>query len=450
MEGLPLHNKFAGRCLTKNDMKRMSGDDENEEVINKLQEWEEEGVVERKTAIKHSNWAICRKCNRCGAGASYIEVSACANCGSSSCAYCTRCLFLGRVKSCTLLYSFSPTIGDENDFFMDDHLPFAEVQQHTIQKLISKYESSTEQINMLLIFGSGELLILSNFFTYLLNRKKRIFWCQEKRKIVKTLNHLSLLMPKLFNYIEEMNGVVLGTKWDLLTYYRQFDVVIWDGITPEAFHAWKKAIVPNGKQISIHSTLPRWKQPDIIHSVRLHKYPIPVPKFVQYRTLRQHLKGYKPILPLALFVEEVQALHGQAWILVPSKEDVEKIIKWLSRVMPDIANKTCSIYEEGEEADEIRILFSKQKFTFLIMPQQLAENMRIANLHLCLFHADHPIFDRKRLAELTHFIGLNSYFPACEIWFIGETNTEMINQTKKEHIYLNQLAKKEGYLQEEE
>jgi hypothetical protein len=51
---------------------------------------------------------------------------------------------------------------------------------------------------------------------------------------------------------------------------------------------------------------------------------------------------------------------------------------------------------------------------------------------------------------LTHFIGLNPYFPECEVWLIGEVNTEMIVQTKKEHIYLNQLAKKEGYLLKEE
>jgi competence protein ComFA len=75
--------------------------------------------------------------------------------------------------------------------------------------------------------------------------------------------------------------------------------------------------------------------------------------------------------------------------------------------------------------------------------------MRIANLHLCLLSADHPTFERKRLVELTGFIGLNSYFPECEVWFIGEMNTEAIVQTKKEHIYLNQLAKKEGYLQKE-
>lgn len=122
----------------------------------------------------------------------------------------------------------------------------------------------------------------------------------------------------------------------------------------------------------------------------------------------------------------------------------------MKRVMPAVANKTCSISGESEEAENIRILFSEQKFMFLLMPQQLADKLKIANLHLCLLYADHPMMDRKRLVELTHLIGLNQYFPACEVWFLGETNTEMIVQTKKEHIYLNELAKKEGYLQKEE
>jgi competence protein ComFA len=432
-------------------MKWLLPDLTSAKVLNHLQEWEEEGVLHSTPAIKHSPWAILRKCNRCGAGASFIKVSTCANCGSKSCAYCTRCLFLGRVKSCTPLFFFLPRAEGQTDLCIDITPPFAKAQQQTLQKLINKYESSAEHIHMLLLLGSGELIILSNFIVYLLQRKKRIFWCQDQSKIAKTWNQLALLVPKLFSYIEDDNGsVVLGSQWDLLTYHRQFDVVIWDGVTPETFHAWGRAIVPKGKQISIHATLPSWIQVDIKHPVRLHNYPLPMPKFIQYRSLRQHLTEKKPIHPLILFVKEVLALNGQAWILVPSSKDVEKTMKWMEKVMPDVAIKTCCMYQEEDEADEIRILFSEQKFTFLLMPQQMAENMRIANLHLCLLHADHPIFDRRRLVELSHFIGLNSYFPECEIWFIGETNTEMIRQTKNEHIYLNQLAKKEGYLQKEE
>ncbi|MCH5585289.1 hypothetical protein MK805_09940 [Shimazuella sp. AN120528] len=450
MEFLSAFNKLAGRCLTICDMRQILDEKESGNIQHLLQAWEEEGVLKKEPAIKHSNWSIFRKCNKCGAGASDIAVSDCVHCSNKTCFYCRRCLFYGRVKSCTPLFSFLPTTEGKQDFLIHANLPLTAVLQHTSGNLKSLYERTTKHIHAVLIPGSGELLILLDFLIYLLHKKKRIFWCQEKKKIAKTMDQLTLLMPKLVKYIDSQDTtLVLGTKWDLLTYNQQFDLVIWDGLVPEACHAWERSMAEKGRQLVIRTTLSKWDRNDVVHPVRLHRYPIPIPKFVQYRNLRKHIKRNKPIHPFHIFVEEVQALNGQALILVPTKEEVEVTLKWLQTVMPEVANKTCSILVENEESEELRILFSEQKFMFMLMPQQLMEKMQIANLHLCLLHADHPTFDRKRLVELTHFIGLNAYFPECEVLFIGEMNTEMIVQTKKEHIYLNELAKKEGYLQKE-
>ncbi|WP_028776644.1 hypothetical protein [Shimazuella kribbensis] len=446
-----LYQQLAGRCLLWNEIKRILPDWELEEFQLVVEELEHQGLVKIQPAVKSSSWAIKRKCNKCDAGSSYIEVSHCASCGSNHCAYCTKCLFQGRAKSCTSIYSFPPIRWD-GKYEIESTYPLLDAQRNTFSKLKAMFKAGVKDIKTVLIPGSGEILILCSFLEYVLSKNKRIFWCQEKKDIAKTTNYISLVLPRLFKQIGDTShsSIILGTRWDLLTYYHQFDVVIWDNLQTELFGLSQRALTADAGQITISPTLPGWfRKVDIVHPVRLHRYPLPIPTFIRQHGLRNKLSNGKDVPPFRLFLNEVEALNGQGLILVPTKEDVEVTMTWIKKRLPEITDKVGRIFVEDEEAEKVRILFLDQKFRFLIMPQKLAESMKIANLHLCLLHADHPSLDRKRLVELSHFIGQNAYFPKCETWFIAEVNTEMIIQTKKEHNYLNLLAEKEGYLQKE-
>jgi competence protein ComFA len=448
---ISIHKQLAGRCLLWDEIKQILSNWELGEFLSVVKELELQGLVQKQPAVRQSSWAIHRKCNRCGAGFSYIESSHCASCGSQKCAYCTKCLFQGRAKTCKSIFSFTP-VPLKGEYEIESTYPLLYAQGNTLTKLKRMFEEKRKHINTVFIPGSGEMLIIICFLEYLLSQNKRVFWCQERQHITKTMDYLSFIHPRLFKHIEDKfdSSIVLGTSWDLLTYYQQFDVVIWDRIQTKLFGSEQRALIADTQEVTIHTTFPGWfREIDIVHPVRLHRYPLPIPIFIQQHGLRKKLQNSKPIIPIQQFLNEVTSLNGQAFILVPTKEDVEATMTWIKKRMPEWADKVGSIYEEDEDAERVRILFLDQKFTFLIMPQKLAKSMKVANLHLCLLHADHPSLDRKRLVELSHFIGLNAYFPKCEIWFIAEWNTEMIIQTKKEHNYLNQLAEKEGYLQKE-
>jgi competence protein ComFA len=257
-------------------------------------------------------------------------------------------------------------------------------------------------------------------------------------------------MPKLIQQCKSSfhQSFVVGTKWDMLSYHQQFDVLLLDGVEVPVFFS-NGALAKEGQQVQIGLPFLRNHQTSlVVHPVRLHQYPLPIPKFIHYRGLRRDLQLNKQIEPLRLFIEEIQSLNGQAWIVVPSKKDGKMVMDWIEKVMPSIKDKSRMIVEENESAEELRILFSEQKFTFLITIHYLVKSVRIANLHLCVLFVEHSSNERKRLVEMSQLVGIHAYFPNGEVWFVGEENTNTIVQTKKEHIYLNELAKKEGYLNE--
>jgi late competence protein required for DNA uptake (superfamily II DNA/RNA helicase) len=298
-----------------------------------------------------------------------------------------------------------------------------------------------------MVAGAGKISVLAALFQHLISEQKHIFWCLPDEDVEQNLKQMTLLIPKLVKQCFNQSFVV-GTKWDMLSYHQQFDVLLLDGVeVPDYF--LNGALAKDGQHIQISLTLPSNQQMAlIVHPVRLHEYPLPIPKFIHYRGLRRDLQLNKPIAPLWLFTEEIQSLNGQAWIVVPAKKDVKMVMDWIEKVLPSIKDKFRMIIEENESVEDLRILFSEQKFTFLVIPQYLVKPINIANLHLCVLFVEHLSMGKRRLAEMSQLVGNHAYFPSCEVWFVGEENTNMVVQTKKEHIYLNELAKKEGYLKE--
>jgi competence protein ComFA len=441
-----LYRRFAGRRLLWSEIMKSLEKIDEKQLQTALDVLEEQGYVTKEPSIQTSFWAIRKKCNRCGAGSLYLEKSSCAICKERSCVYCTKCLHRGRAKSCSFIYSFQP-MSQSIDFHSEPSYPLQPAQQKTLVDIQKLLHGQSRSIYVVMVAGAGKISILAALFQQLLSEQKNIFWCLPDKGVEQNLNQMKLLMPNLVKQCLHQSFVV-GTKWDLLSYHQQFDVLLLDGIEVPAFYS-NGALAKEGQQVHVSLPFPKNHQtPLVVHPVRLHQYPLPIPKFIHYRGLRRGLQFNKPVEPLRLFIEEIQSLNGQAWIVVPSKKDGKMVMDWIEKVMPLIKDKSRMIGEENENAEELRILFSEQKFTFLITPHYLLKSIRIANLHLCVLFAEHSSVERKRLVEMSQLVGIHAYFPSCEVWFVGEENTNTIVQTKKEHIYLNELAKKEGYLNE--
>jgi competence protein ComFA len=416
------------------------------ELLQVLSSLEESGLAEQIPAVSHSPWAIRRRCERCDAGPHFIEVSKCARCGNNSCAYCTRCLLLGRAKSCTLLFRFQPVVVQPEE--MEEKVfPLLAAQQKTVTKLNEWLASSEQMMTLLVVPGAGKVAMLTPVLQAIVQEGKRIFWCRKREHIALLVKRLSLLLPVVGGEgWGRNNQITVGTSWELIRFYQQFDLIVVDGVEVPSSETVKRSLNQRGKVLTITPSMPRRHvSPFVVHPIRKHAYPLPVPIFIHNRKLWRAIQQKKQITELSLFVERVKKTNGQALFVVPRDEDEELVMNWLESVLPKVAAET-GRFNRGQDYKAIQQLFSEQKLTFMLLPQQLVYPIRVAKLHLCVLGADHMYFCRHHLVELSYHVGKSAIFPSGDVWFIGEERTEIIMQAKKEIKYLNDLAKKEGYL----
>lgn len=415
-----------------------------EELSQCYAELKEAKLVQQTLAVHYSPWAIRRHCKRCGAGPKYIEVSKCASCGQSHCAYCTNCLHLGRAKSCKTLSLFQPM--QQTDMEIEEqYFPLLPAGQKTVDKLCSWLASSVPAMTLMIVPGAGKIMTLCPVIQTLLLAGKRIYWCRKRDQVEELMRRLTLLLPDVVAVDwNRSSGVTVGTRDALWRYYEQFDLIIFDGIEPLGTGMFHTPLTPNGKFLTVTASFPKRHVDElIIHSTRRNNESLPEPFIVRKRKWWRMLKQKKSISELLEFFKIVEQTNGQAYFIMPHESELEIMEDWLQSVLPSVANETGVLTEED---DHLISLFQDKKLRYLLLPYSLLTPMRIKKLHVCVLGADHPSFHRSDLVQISYHVGKIS---SGQVWFFSEERTEMMLQAKRELKYLIELNQKEGYLQKE-
>lgn len=407
------------------------------------------------------------KCNRCFSSSSSIRKIECATCGEA-CAMCEQCLLLGRSRACSVLLQFYEEKERESRA-----IPAPELMLTTAQLKISKgvnafLDSSKKQALVWAVTGAGKTEMLVPSVWKVLSQGRRVLWVTPRKDVVIEI------APRLREFFPTVRSValyggsddawgdgdlVVSTAHQAWRYYYAFDLVIVDEV--DAFPLYgneslekgiARALLPEAKYIYLTATPPvKWKRHMagtsslFVLPVRYHEHPLPIPHIAGEWFLDRRLAKSLPIPTVFDFLQKVDEKEGQAFIFVPRTKDVQKVVDWLLKhgVKEELVT---GVYSQDPRRKEKVLQFREGKLKILVTTTILERGVTVRRGFVLVWGADHPVFDKASLIQIAGRVGRSGDYQQGEVWFLSRERTESQQQAKKEIEWLNQQAKKEGFL----
>jgi competence protein ComFA len=430
------------------------------------------GMAEIRPAVRSTGPPVDWKCERCGYQGSLLRQTPCAKCGEK-CVVCEHCLLLGRARTCFPLFVFQPLAAQRRvaPESLRDVALLTEAQTKTVAEIRANL-GQNRQLLVWAVTGAGKTEIMMPIVADWLNQGKKVLWVTPRKDVVLELK------PRLEKGFAGRNVValyggsaqtmensqlVIATAHQVLRFYQSFDLAVIDEVDAFPLYGnralengiWR-ALSPQAKQILLTATPPpEWRAlhrrgilPAVLLPVRYHGYPLPEPVFKREWQLWKKLSKKKPIKPLSVFLRQVVEREGQAFIFVPRVEDVKRVLFWLKHCEPGIYEETCGVFAGDPHREQTVRQFREGKWRFLVTTTILERGVTLPSIHVVIIGADHPVFTAAALIQMAGRVGRSAAYQSGEVWFLAEEKTEPQNRAKREIKWLNDCAKKEGFLKD--
>lgn len=225
------------------------------------------------------------------------------------------------------------------------------------------------------------------------------------------------------------NGqIIVLTTHQLARYKKYFDLLILD--EADAFPYYKNELLNqflknsvNGPIIYLSATL---KSKDIktcnnivMVNRRFHNYDLPVPIYIKY-----HIYNKEKILN-----DVINSLNNkQILIFVPTIEIGKKLQKTTNYHF---------IYSSFVNKQEIIDLFKNKKIKILITTSILERGMTFFDVQVIVFEANHKLFDKSSLIQISGRVGRKIKAPKGNVYFLATNKSESMSQCIKEIMSKN-------------
>lgn len=350
--------------------------------------------------------------------------------------YCRRCI------------SFARTFVEENL----EPISLSKIEQGANQKqLIYPLTKNQEIISNAIIrnmfktdilveavCGAGKTEIMVGPISECLRKNKKVCFAIARRQVVL---ELSLRLQKYFpnakviaicgGHTNELDGdIIVCTCHQLYRFYSSFDLLILD--EPDAFpfkgndvlHGIAKTSA-KGKIIYLTATpdnilANKIKNNEILHlylAERPHHKPLPVPQihvlppFICYIKLITWLKSYQ---------------NSPRMVFVPTISDAFKLALFIRPFF-----KCNFVTSKSENRDNIIQKFRKKKHGILICTTVMERGITIPNVNVCVYHADHNIFDEASLIQMAGRVGRNFNSPDGNVLFLCHEKSDSVDKCYK-------------------
>ncbi|SMO66316.1 DEAD/DEAH box helicase [Melghirimyces algeriensis] len=420
------------------------------------------GVVAKGPAVR---W----KCYRCGSGVHSIITGSCARC-EGECAWCDRCVILGKNRSCTPFFLIHPLPGKVLREDMKMNLPGMSVSQQEAATMCLKWlEGQEKRMLIHAVPGSGKTEIMFLVIRHVLNRGERVLWVfPYKEKAISVGERLSQAFPNVS--VGTISGELGkgGTDANLITatiqqasrFYTCFHLVIIDEADLESVlenSVWRygirRAMHPQGKQIILTVTPSNaWKRNiqrngEMIRiASRFHGYPLPVPKVYRVWALWRKVAKGRSIPYLESFIKRVKQKQGQALVFVPRTVDTESFLYWIQCRFPDLKEKCDAFIHQDETRDQKMERFLSGWTRLIVMTPHLAKGVTVPRCHVAVVGADHPVFSTGILVRMAGKVGRSASYQKGDVGFFSSVWTEAQKRAVKEIKQSNRIAKQRGTL----
>lgn len=471
-----IHPLLAGRVLLWEEVERLLRKYEKwpgSFLMRRALQWLSlSGMADIRPAVRSAGPPVTWKCERCGYRGPLLRQTPCAICGER-CVVCEHCLLLGRARTCFPLFIFSPP---DNRTFAGSEIacrtaPLTEAQAKTVERIRANL-SQHRQVLVWAATGSGKTEMMMTIVADWLNRGKKVLWVTPRKDVVLELK------PRLEKGFAgrrvialyggsaqtlETGELVIATAHQALRFYRSFELAVVDEVDAFPLYGNRaleegigRALSPGAKKILLTATPPpEWKAlgrreilPTVLLPVRYHGYPMPEPALKREWRLWQKISKRKPIRPLSAFLRQVVERKGQAFLFVPRVEDVSRVLRWMKCCEPDFYREARGVFAGDLQREQTVRHFREGKWRFLVTTTILERGVTVPAIHVAVIGADHPVFTAAALVQMAGRAGRSSSYQEGEVWFLTDEKTDAQLRAKREIKWLNDCAKKEGFLKD--
>ena len=355
--------------------------------------------------------------------------------------YCRECISFQRVmldeKRKTVFQKYPRR---HSPYSLDFEL--SESQKNLSLKLVDNYQSHLNSF-VLAVCGSGKTEIVFELIQYALSQGHRVCFCIPRKELVKELYQR---IKKAFGDLEI--GLLYGgchdhpnaqmivcTMHQLYRFENRvgFDLMIADEV--DAFPFYQNKVLQEifqrcclGCYVKMSATLIHEDLQDeevLIMNRRYHGYDLPVPQMILCSAV---LQKYLVLMILKL-------LKKKFLIFVPNIDMIDYLRLFLlkHRILSLGVSSKHSHNQNNIE------LFRQGEVQTLITTTLLERGITIEDVHVIVYHCQHPLFDERTLTQIAGRVGRKPNHPTGKVFFLADGRTKGISRCIHSIKHLNTM-----------
>nr|WP_249315605.1 DEAD/DEAH box helicase [Bacillus sp. FJAT-49711] len=434
------------------------------------------------------------RCNRCANSTQRLFAHyPCANCNNEKgCFYCRKCIMMGRVSSCTPLYTWcgppvnnlpkspiklprqkmtrtsTPSLNLPIKFhysYLSWDGELSSGQKHASQAAIQAVKTKTDML-IWAVCGAGKTEVLFEAIDKALLAGYRVCVATPRTDVVLELApRFKKVFPQikvaaLYGGTEDRNeyaALTISTTHQLMRFEKAFDVMIVDEV--DAFpYSYDKSLQwgvnKSTKQQATRLFLTatpneKWqmecrlgKRNHVKIPARYHRKPLPVPTFKWCGDWKNQLeKGRIPKIATAWIKERLNS-DKQALLFLPHIELMEKALPLFRKLHPGIESVHAEDPLRKEKVEKMR----QKKIPLLLTTTILERGVTFPNIDVAVIGAEDDIFTEAALVQIAGRVGRSSEFPTGNITFFHHGRTKAMIRALIHIDNMNKEALRKGLI----
>lgn len=405
-------------------------------------------------------------CQRCGNIEQRLFASfLCKRCGKA-CAYCRKCITMGRVSECTVLVRGIHERNGDRELNPLQWNGTLSIGQELAAQGVTEAIKQKKSFFIWAVCGAGKTEMLFYGIEEALRKGERVCIATPRTDVVLELApRLQEVFPSIT--VAALYGgsvdhkkdaaLVVATTHQLLRYYRAFHVMIVDEIDAFPYHAdqmlqyaVRQAMKEKAARIYLTATPDeKWKrnfrkgkQKGVIVSGRYHRHPLPVPLFSWCGNWKKSLHHKKIPRVLLQWLKMNLNKKYPIFLFVPHVRYIEEI----SQLLKGLDNRIDGVHAEDSMRKEKVASFRKGDIPLLVTTTILERGVTVKNLQVAVLGAEEEIFSESALVQIAGRAGRSFEEPYGEVMYFHYGKTEAMVRAKKHIQSMNKNAKEQGLI----
>ena len=358
--------------------------------------------------------------------------------------YCRKCIGFGRLLLEEEINIKLEDIHDDCSEYTMQY-PLTKLQE-AVSKECQQY-IRTKDVLLECVCGAGKTEMVLASIADALNEKRKVCFAIARRQVVlelterlKTYFKKAKIVAVCGGHTDEIDGdLIVCTTHQLYRYQGQFSLLILD--EPDAFpYRGDEVLHGIAKHACLGNIIYLTATPDayllsrvkegMMHHIILNKRPhghdLPVPRLLIYPSV-------------LLFFILIRWINKHACnpriIFVPTI----KTAKMLGFIL-NIFMQCYVCTSESEDRDEIICHFKQNPLGVMIATTVLERGVTIPKADICVWHANHSVFDEAGLIQMAGRAGRSFTSPEGDVLFLCSEKTELVQLCKNKIEQANQIC----------